>query len=218
VHYQLLLVEDEALGSESLSVSLADNKRTITLAHTPQHVQTKIVTRWPDLVILNLTRGSLNFVEIDRAITRANLDIPRLAVVNDPPPDEIKANAFVYPPYTREDLVEQITQTVKPNRFLRMGNFTLDTYKKMLLRTNEARHLTPKLFDLLILLLKHEGQIVYRKTIMQEVWQTDYMGDTRTLDVHIRWLREHIEDNPSRPRHLLTVRGAGYRFIANPEL
>jgi two-component system phosphate regulon response regulator PhoB len=52
---------------------------------------------------------------------------------------------------------------------------------------------------------------------MQEVWETDYMGDTRTLDVHIRWLREKIEENPSQPRHLITVRGIGYRFITSPE-
>jgi DNA-binding response OmpR family regulator len=52
---------------------------------------------------------------------------------------------------------------------------------------------------------------------MQEVWETDYLGDTRTLDVHIRWLREKIEENPSRPRHLITVRGVGYHFIAEPE-
>jgi DNA-binding response OmpR family regulator len=84
------------------------------------------------------------------------------------------------------------------------------------LRGGSAHHLTPKLFELLMLLAAGEGKIVYRKTIMKKVWETDYMGDTRTLDVHIRWLRQKIEENPARPRHLLTVRGAGYRFFAYP--
>jgi two-component system phosphate regulon response regulator PhoB len=69
----------------------------------------------------------------------------------------------------------------------------------------------------LYLLTSHPNQVLSRKTIMQEVWETDYLGDTRTLDVHIRWLREKIEDNPSRPQRLITIRGTGYRFILDPE-
>jgi DNA-binding response OmpR family regulator len=61
-------------------------------------------------------------------------------------------------------------------------------------------------------LMENAGEVLNRGTIMKEVWETDYLGDTRTLDVHIRWVREKLEDNPSRPQYIITVRGVGYRF------
>ena len=78
---------------------------------------------------------------------------------------------------------------------------------------SQTHSLTPKEFKLLHLLITHPNQVMSRKKIMQDVWDTDYMGDTRTLDVHIRWIREKIEVNPSRPQHLITIRGLGYRFM-----
>jgi DNA-binding response OmpR family regulator len=60
--------------------------------------------------------------------------------------------------------------------------------------------------------MENAGEVLSRGTIMKEVWETDYLGDTRTLDVHIRWVREKLEDNPSRPQYIITVRGVGYRF------
>ena len=86
-----------------------------------------------------------------------------------------------------------------------------------MLRQGQIYSLTPKEFKLLNLLVSSPDQIFSRKVIMQEVWETDYLGDTRTLDVHIRWIREKIEDNPSRPQRVITIRGVGYRFILNPE-
>jgi DNA-binding response OmpR family regulator len=93
----------------------------------------------------------------------------------------------------------------------------IDCQQYKVLRNGKGYWLTPKEFKLLYLLVENQGQILKRKTIMQEIWETDYMGDTRTLDVHIRWIREKIEENPSQPRHLITVRGVGYRFVVNPE-
>ncbi|MFQ5577236.1 MAG: winged helix-turn-helix domain-containing protein, partial [Anaerolineae bacterium] len=130
---------------------------------------------------------------------------------------EVTVEKLVQSPYTQRQLVKQISKTVAKGRFIRAGNLTLDTRTRAVLCAGTGHTLTPKLFALLKLLIKHQGQIVYRKTIMQEVWETDYMGDTRTLDVHIRWLREKIEDDPGNPKYVLTVRGAGYRFIANPD-
>jgi DNA-binding response OmpR family regulator len=80
----------------------------------------------------------------------------------------------------------------------------------------EAR-LTPKLFDLLRLLMNHPNELVRRETIMEKVWHTSYMEDTRTLDVHVSWLRGIIEPNPKAPRYIVTKRGAGYIFRPNDE-
>ena len=105
---------------------------------------------------------------------------------------------------------------VDDNHTIKIGPFIIDTECKSLQVNGETYNLPPKLFGLLILLVENSGEIVYREKIMQEVWHTDYMGDTRTLDVHIRWLREKLEENPSAPKYLSTVRGSGYRFIEDP--
>jgi len=96
-------------------------------------------------------------------------------------------------------------------------NLIIDIGTRQITRNQEKVRLNPKECKLLYLLLQNADQITSRKEIMETVWETSYLGDTRTLDVHIRWLREKIEINPSRPRHLITIRGIGYQFISNPE-
>jgi DNA-binding response OmpR family regulator len=100
----------------------------------------------------------------------------------------------------------------RPPRVLTLGKFLLDLEKHKLTRGNKTFSLTPKEFLLLKTLMEQAGQVVTRKTLMRQVWETDYTGDTRTIDVHIRWLREKVEENPSEPRYLLTERGKGYKF------
>jgi DNA-binding response OmpR family regulator len=100
----------------------------------------------------------------------------------------------------------------KPPRVLSVGKLTLDLEKHKLTRGNKTFPLTPKEFGLLKTLMEHAGELVTRKVLMRQVWETDYMGDTRTLDVHIRWVREKVEDDPCEPKRLLTARGAGYKI------
>ena len=76
----------------------------------------------------------------------------------------------------------------------------------------------PKEFDLLLILMRQAGKVVGRETLFNQVWDTDWMGDMRTLDVHIRWLRQKIEDDPSAPRYIQTLRSVGYRFATREEL
>lgn len=218
MHSLLLLVEDETLKHKSLSPSLVEKGYEVVLAHTPQNARREMATRWPDLVILNLTNGQLDAVEAHQYLRSPEMDTPTLAVVDDAAAKKTLAGKIPFQLCTVQKLAEQIVHLLPPERPIRRGNFIFDPTQHTLSRGDKVHHLTPKLTTLFNLLLVNHGQIVYRKTIMQEVWETDYMGDTRTLDVHIRWLREAIEDNPSRPRHLLTVRGAGYRLIINPDL
>ncbi len=83
---------------------------------------------------------------------------------------------------------------------------------------NGLAQLTPKNYQLLNYFLEHPGELVTRKELMQAVWETDYLGDTRTLDVHVRWLREQLEEDPSKPQLLLTHRGKGYQLDIEGEL
>lgn len=104
------------------------------------------------------------------------------------------------------------TRGKNPSRRLRAGDLTLDLDERCVIKNGLAKHLTFKECALLKTLMKNGGKVLTRKRLMKEVWDTDYLGDTRTLDVHIRWIRKKIEDNPGEPVLLRTVRGVGYRF------
>ncbi len=216
MQYLLLLVENETLNTESLYQPLTDNGYTVTSAHSIQTAREAIEQQWPDLVIFNRLNGGFSLRKANQALTETRLGIPCLAIAYKPLADDFDVDAWLHASCSTQQLVEAIDRLIHPDRFLRWGDITLDTHKKAVLRGGSTYHLTPKLFELLMLLAANEGKIVYRKTIIREVWETDYMGDTRTLDVHIRWLRQKIEENPSRPKRLLTVRGAGYRFVVYP--
>lgn len=102
-------------------------------------------------------------------------------------------------------------------KILRSGDLSLNLENCQLTKGNENRRLTPKECKLLEIFISNRGEVLTRKFLMKEVWETNFLEDTRTLDVHIRWLREKIEDDPSNPLYLRTVRGVGYRFEAGGE-
>ena len=104
------------------------------------------------------------------------------------------------------------TKAKKASRQLRAGDLTLDLDKRCVVKDGTPVHLTFKECALLEILIRNGGEVLTRKQLMREVWDTDYLGDTRTLDVHIRWLRTKVEENPSEPVLIRTVRGVGYRF------
>ena len=98
------------------------------------------------------------------------------------------------------------------SNILTADGLALDLDSRTLIMNGTVRKLTPKECQLLALFMRHYGQVLTRKFLMKEVWETEYMGDTRTLDVHICWVRKKIEEDPYRPQKLCTIRGVGYRF------
>jgi len=100
----------------------------------------------------------------------------------------------------------------KSSNRVRAGALTLDLDTRCVIKGGVEKHLTFKECALLRLFMSNGGEVITRKRLMKEVWDTDYLGDTRTLDVHICWLRKKIEDSPSKPALLRTLRGVGYRF------
>lgn len=215
--YSLLLVENDQPAKQSLYRHLTENGCSVKVARSPQEIQLWLNVAWPDVVVVNLLAADLDPAAIDAVIRDTNLDVPRLAVVSDTDyHTEVPGNAGEFSFCLRSNLVTVVSQAVSPDRFLRFASLVIDTHHHTIRVRGQVHRLTPKLYALLIELVKNAGHIVYRKALMQAVWRTDYMGDTRTLDVHVRWLRQILEENPSRPRHLLTIRGAGYRFIINP--
>lgn len=213
----ILLIEHTELKQiESLVPSLEACGYQTVLAHTPQAAVEKIETHWPNLVIFNPSDSQLEVSSFEKAINKTKLDIPYLLVGDQNHlTDEANNKTIITEPHDPEQLNYSIKKALskQKNRFIRLPNLIIDRHQYQLLRNEQKLSLTPKEFKLLHLLVTYHDQILSRKIIMQEVWETDYMGDTRTLDVHIRWLREKIEENPSYPRRLITVRGVGYRFI-----
>jgi two-component system, OmpR family, response regulator RegX3 len=123
-------------------------------------------------------------------------------------------DAIIRKPITARLLVATVKSAIarKQTHELARGPFRLDLEKRVLTFGKKHFHLMKKEFAVLKLLLEHAGELVTRQMLMHQVWETDFMGDTRLIDVYMCWLREKIEDQPSHPQHLLTIRGQGYRF------
>ena len=215
----VLLVENNNLASaESLSSNLEEQGHCVWLVHTPDSATQKTISVWPNLIIFHPGQDLLDVPGFQRAINQTNLNIPQIVVGSEKQLQmEINSDTIL----VAADKPQQLSQSMlkatakQKGRFLRFPDLIVDCFQYQVLRGNEVYPLTPKEFKLLHLLIENRNQILTRKIIMQKVWETDYMGDTRTLDVHIRWLREKIEDNPSRPERLVTIRGVGYRFMVD---
>ena len=217
----ILLIESANLvQTESLLPGLRDQGHQVCVAHTPTAAATEVTDTWPNLVVFNHTNLQPAFNAFHMLIRETQLNIPYLVVSKDNQLSNEADTAIVVTDSNRPEALHMAIKEVaskQANRFMRCGELTVDCEQHQLLRNGQSYRLTPKEFKLLHLLMTNANQVCSRKAIMQAVWETNYLGDTRTLDVHIRWLREKIEENPSRPRHLITVRGVGYHFIAEPE-
>jgi DNA-binding response OmpR family regulator len=117
-------------------------------------------------------------------------------------------------PFTTRKVTNRLNKLANCHQgeILRVGALTLNLETRCVYRGHAIQRLTPKQAGLLEVFMRHPGQTLTRKFLMETIWNTDYLGDTRTLDVHVRWLRERIEEDPSSPQYLRTVRGVGYRF------
>ncbi len=121
-------------------------------------------------------------------------------------------------PFTARKLINSVKRLMPSarNDMVQSGPIRLALRARIVEAYGKEKRLTARTAALLQLFLKHPGETLGRSYLMQQIWHTDYMGDTRTLDVHIRWVREAVERDPERPRHIITVRGQGYRFLPDP--
>ena len=215
---KVLLVESRSKDSHSVEPDLVERGDEVVVTHTSRKAPSLAVADWPDLVVVNACSGFLDVKEICQALDETQLEFPRLIVSRDEVHNHSSNEMFLLIPYSPRQLTQRINKAIgdQNDRFLRIGNITVDDLKRNMKRSDRVEHLTPKECRLLHLLMEHADEALSRGTIMKEVWETDYLGDTRTLDVHIRWVREKLEDDPSHPRFIITVRGVGYRFSPQP--
>ena len=212
---KILLVDDDLLEAERLQASLQRAGFAVQVASPSRKALRLVRTQRPALVVLGLNGHSNSHPHFDQSMRRAAgsahviLIPPEGAVV--PPAD----NQKVLPrPVTIRKVMYHVRRALKTDepQTLKLGDMVLD-YENQCVWKDECSHiLTPKAFKLLEFFMCHPHQVLSRKDIMQAVWETSYMGDTRTLYVHVRWLRTKLEPTPAKPKYIRTVRGIGYVF------
>ena len=190
----------------------------VVWVRTAKNALAKLQSEMPALVVIDLPAVRVSAEKLCQAMKRIK-DIPVLLIgteasVNGAGPYEGCADAYVPRPLQLRRLLSRVERLMPEGQAieLRCGDLVFRPADGALRKRNEEQHLNPKLSKLLQLFMQRQGEVLQRKLLMQQVWETTYLGDTRTLDVHIRWLREAIEDNPTEPIYLHTVRGQGYKF------
>ncbi len=188
---------------------------SVYAAHSGRQALAQAKARHLDAVVVDTTSPRLNSRSICRRLRSAS-SAPLILIAHPTAKLDgaLASGSMVATPVAAKKLLARVKAAIdsKPPRQLTIGGVSLDLENHRVLRGTKSFPLTPKEFFLLKLLMGRAGQTITRKTLMKEVWETDYLGDTRTLDVHIRWVREKVEDSPSKPQRLVTVRGQGYKF------
>jgi DNA-binding response OmpR family regulator len=221
----ILVVDDEPVLRETLAEALdADGFRVVTAADGREALS-RFREHQPDLVVLDLMLPELSGIEVCRII-RAESGVPivmltaKTSELDKVVGLELGADDYVTKPFSLRELSARIRALLRrteqlaeaPAPLVELGALTVDLAGHRLLRDGERVPLKPKVFELLAYLLRHPGQVLTREQLLEHVWGYDYAGETRTVDVHIHWLRAAIEPDPADPAYLHTVRGVGYVF------
>ena len=218
-----LLVEGKRAGNKSLSAALEKEGLLLTVRNTGGAAVSWISENDPEIVIFDASTMRSNGVRSCRRLRGELPNIPIIHCRNEGELEDRSAGADVYlaQPFTSRKVINRIRALLPTDdwkqEIVRAGHITFYPTKKSVdINGQGEQRLTPKLTALLNVFLRNPNEILARETLMQEVWDTDFMGDTRTLDVHIRWMREVIEEDPAKPKLLKTVRGKGYIFSIPP--
>jgi DNA-binding response OmpR family regulator len=212
---RILFVEKDVTTSDLLVPSLERRGYQVTVAQTQRQATSRLRSQRPDLLVLDVASFGINGYKVCDAV-RASLDeVPAILMLEKGHASAGDAgDEVITPPFTLRKLLHRVKKLAGKliARVISAGPLTLDPDTRTLYKGDVSSHLRPKEAVLLAYFLTNSGRVLTRQEIMKEIWDTDYLGDTRTLSVHVRWLREKIEDDPNVPRFLRTVRGMGYRF------
>ncbi len=230
---RILLVEDEGLIADMIVIALEEEGYEVKLAsdgrtalNTIQSVDANGVKITPDLIILDLMLPEVNGLDICRLL-RYQGDITPILIISAKSTEtdrvlglEVGADDYLTKPFSMRELVARCRALLRRQRYSSSSPTPVQKYKDVNLYPQECRvtvrgmevNLSPKEFKLLELFMSYPRRVWSREQLIEQVWGPDFLGDTKTVDVHIRWLREKLEIEPSQPEYLITVRGFGYRF------
>ena len=220
---RVLIVEDEASISEPLSSHLSREGFEPAVAPTAEAARDEVRVSPPDLILLDVMLPDGDGRDLCREI-RASSDVP-IVMLTARGEDadkivglELGADDYVVKPFSAGELVARIRAILRRGRVpdarapIEVGDVRLDPAARTVTKGGEPVTLAAREFDLLAMLMANRGAVVRREAIMDEVWDAHWFGSTKTLDVHIAWLRKKLEDDPSHPSYITTVRGVGFRF------
>lgn len=230
---KILLVEDERSIAEGLKVSLESEGFQVAWAKDGGEALGAWERTRPDLIVLDLMLPGVSGTEVCRTI-RARSDVPIIMLTaRDTEVDrvvglEIGADDYLTKPFSTRELIARIRAILRRAPHGSATSTDELPVEASGVRVDRSRHevtvdgrridLPPKEFELLAVLVEYAGRVLTRNQLIDEVWGSDYVGDTKTLDVHIRRLRGRVEDDPQDPQRILTVRGVGYRFADRPDV
>ena len=227
---RILLVEDEASFSEPLSYLLEKEGYDVSVAETGPDAVARFDADGADLVLLDLMLPGMSGVDVCRRLrTQSSVPIIMLTA-KDSEIDkvvglELGADDYVTKPYSSRELLARIKAVLRrlaePEELVpatvEAGPVRMDVERHVVTVAGAHVNLPLKEFELLEMLLRNAGRVLTRGQLIDRVWGSDYVGDTKTLDVHIKRLRAKIESDPATPRHIITVRGLGYKYEADPQ-
>ena len=228
----VLVIEDEDTLRRALSYNLGRDGFKVLVASDGAEGRDLALTSTPDLVILDLMLPKLDGLDVCRAIRREATTPILMLTAKVEEVDrivglEVGADDYMTKPFSMRELLARVGALLRrvemdrrasdqeqAHEVLTAHNLELDPAARRFAVGGTETPLRPKEFDLLAFLLKNQDIVFSRAALLERIWGYEYSGDTRTVDVHVRWLREKIEEDPSRPKHLVTIRGIGYKFEA----
>ncbi len=229
----MLVVDDEANLVETIRYSLRREGFEVVVAHDGAEALAVARREKPDLVVLDLMMPKLDGFEVCRILRRESSVVILMLTARDEEVDkvvglELGADDYMSKPFSMRELVARVKAMLRrvqmlreeaaadqgePTEVFNSGDLEVDVRQHRVHLRGEEVAFKPKEFDLLAFLVRNRGQVFAREILLQRVWGYDFVGDTRTVDVHVRGLREKIEVDPGAPTRLETVRGVGYRFV-----
>jgi len=214
---KLLVIEGKHADHPAFTPALRKRGFSVELVSSGNAALTRLSEGFsPDAVVVNAATLRTSGTRICRSLRdKTTARLPILLVLDpDWEADHVEADAILILPFTAQKLINRIHHLLPGDgkESLHAGPVRLDTEKRIVRCLGKKSRLTPRLVRLLKVLIEHPGEVIERKILFSQVWETNYTDDTRTLDVHISWLRRAIETDPVNPKILKTVRGVGYRL------
>jgi len=230
----ILVVEDEPALRDTLAYNLKKDGFNVEAVGDGRSALESARRLKPDLIVLDLMLPEIDGFEVCRILRKEMITPILMLTARDDEIDrvvglEVGADDYLTKPFSMRELMARVKAQLRRSRLLReeidnsnetqkqqqklkFGNLIVNLTRREVTLDDEPLALKPQEYDLLVFFAEHKGQMLSRGFILERVWGWDFIGDSRTVDVHVRWLRQKIEDEPSNPKRIVTVRGGGYRF------
>ena len=233
----ILIVEDEPSLQETLVYNLEKQGYTVEAAGDGRSALEAARRLQPVLIVLDIMLPELDGIEVCKTLRRENFQSPIIMLTaRDDEIDrvvglEVGADDYLTKPFSMRELMARVKAQLRRTQIIReelekiktdvpaskqevltLNNLTINITRREAMLNDIPLALKPQEYDLLLFFAEHKGHMLSREFVLERVWGWDYVGDSRTVDVHVRWLRQKIEADPANPTRIVTVRGGGYRF------